>query len=110
MLVRVDGPMTVRFRPAPATALVVIAVDPDGLLQRLGFRAGDRIVSAGGFPLAASGTLEDLLRKTKLSGGPSLNVGVDRGGETTTLEVDARLLDPGRPDFLLGGVVEVALR
>lgn len=66
-------------------ALSIAAVTPGGPADRAGIRAGDRVVSVDGRPIASPEALHALL--DELSGGAQVDVGIERAGAPQTTQV-----------------------
>ncbi|WP_285764133.1 RIP metalloprotease RseP [Biformimicrobium ophioploci] len=70
------------YRPPATMRLAVIA--PDSPAEKAGLRAGDTVVSSDGQPFT---TWEDWTAYIRERAGKAISVGVERDGETVTLEV-----------------------
>ena len=79
----------VRFFHLPAeTGVLVVSLEPDGPAARAGLREGDILVECAGEPVSGADGLHRLLTVERI--GRQLPIGVIRGTERLTLEVEPR--------------------
>ena len=79
----------VRYFHLPAeTGVLVVSVEPDGPAARAGIRDGDILVECAGEPVSGADELHRLLTVERI--GRQLPVGVIRGTERLTIEVEPR--------------------
>ncbi len=75
------------FVSRPETSFYLLVVLPEGFGASLGFRPGDRIISAGGHPFGERESIEDFKMIIQENLGKPLAVVVEREGKTQTLDV-----------------------
>jgi len=73
------------FRRVDVEGVTVLAVTPGGLGERLGLRAGDRIVAANGQSLAATNRPSSVLATALSGSGAGLRLDIVRDGQRRTL-------------------------
>jgi len=79
----------VRYFHLPAeTGVLVVSVEPDGPAARAGIRDGDILVACAGEPVSGADELHRLLTVERI--GRQLSIGVIRGTERLTIEVEPR--------------------
>jgi hypothetical protein len=78
------------FVSRPETPFHLLVVLPEGFGASLGFRPGDRIISAGGHTFGEGECIEDLKMIIQENLGKTLAVVVEREGKTQTLDVKLR--------------------
>jgi S1-C subfamily serine protease len=79
----------VRYFHLPAeTGVLVVSVEPDGPAARAGVREGDILVECAGAPVSGADELHRLLTVERI--GRQLPVGVIRGTERLTIEVEPK--------------------
>ncbi len=79
----------VRYFHLPVeTGVLVVSVEPDGPAARAGIRDGDILVECAGEPVSGADELHRLLTVERI--GRQLSIGVIRGTERLTIEVEPR--------------------